>query len=280
MGGKKATNKSAEASTSNKCRRTRNTKKSKQGTNEKSKQETTAEDKLIHDYHEKKSACLYEKVPVLGVKCGLNVYPRLFCWGKSKIPLNAAGTETLLKRIDSTQILSIHPFFEEEKLLMDMNLVLNQETNRSEVKRFEKLVMKQMNDLKILRKRCAELEGEKVRRRMKGKRFVADKRDNVVESEEKVDKTEENMTFESPHDARANFGDFVDIVVNAVVSDLVKEKKELDESHSLNETVDESIGGSFVATSEVEKKTISQSSIVDHVRARDDRVKKKKVPCL
>ncbi|XP_073295960.1 uncharacterized protein [Primulina huaijiensis] len=133
-----------------------------------------------------------------------------------------------------------------------------------------------MNDLKILRKRCAELEGEKVRRRMKGKRSVEDKRDNVVESEEKVDKTEEKMTFESPHDARANFGDFVDVVVNAVVSDLAKEKKELDESHSLNASVDESTGGSFVATCEVEKKTISQSSIADHVRARDDRVKKKK----
>ncbi|XP_073304604.1 uncharacterized protein [Primulina huaijiensis] len=157
-----------------------------------------------------------------------------------------------------------------------MNLVLNQETNRSEVKRFEKLVMKQMNDLKILRKRCAELEGEKVRRRMKGKRSVADKRDNVVESEEKVDKTEEKMTFESPHDARAKFGDFVDVVVNAVVSDLAKEKKELDESHSFNASVDENIGGSFVPTCEVEKKTISQSSIADHVRARDDRVKKKK----
>ncbi|XP_073290647.1 uncharacterized protein [Primulina huaijiensis] len=221
-------------------------------------------------------AWLYETVPVLGVRRGLNVYPRLFSWGKSKIPLNAAGTETLLKHIDSTQVLSIHPFCEEEKLLVDMNLVLNQETNRSEVKRFEKLVLKQMNDLKILRKRCAELEGEKVRRRMKGKRSVEDKRDNVVESEEKVDKTEEKMTFESPHDARANFGDFVDVVVNAVVSDLAKEKKELDESHSLNASVDESIGGSFVATCEVEKKTISQSSIADHVRARDDRVKKKK----
>ncbi|XP_073302013.1 uncharacterized protein [Primulina huaijiensis] len=225
-------------------------------------------------------AWLYETVPVLGVSRGLNVYPWLFCWGKSKIPLNAAGNETLLKRIYSTQVLSIHPFCEEEKLLVDMNLVLNHETNRSEVKRFEKLVMKQMNDSKILRKRCAELEGEKVRRRMKGKRSVADKRDHVVKSEEKVDKTEEKMTFESPHDARANFGDFVDVVVNAVVFDLAKEKKELDESHSLNETVDESIGGSFVVSSEVEKKTISQSSIVDHVRARDDRVKKKKVPCL
>ncbi|XP_075481259.1 uncharacterized protein LOC142521971 [Primulina tabacum] len=195
-------------------------------------------------------AWLYETVPVLGVRRGLNVYPRLFCWGKSKIPLNATGTETLLKRIDSTRVLSIHPFCEEEKLLVDMNLVLNQETNRSEVKRFEKLVLKQMNDLKILRKRCAELEGEMVRRRMKGKRSVADKCENVVESEEKVDKAEENVTFESPHDARANFCDFFGVVVNAVVSDLAKEKKELDESHSLNACVDESIGGSFVATYE------------------------------
>ncbi|XP_073042283.1 uncharacterized protein [Primulina eburnea] len=136
--------------------------------------------------------------------------------------------------------------------------------------------MKQMNELKILRKRCAELEGEKVRSRTKGKRSVADKRENVVESEEKVDKTEENVTFESPHDARANFGDFVDVVVNAVVFDLAKEKKELDESQFLNACVDESIVGSFVATFEVEKKTVSQSSIADHVRARDDRVKKKK----
>ncbi|XP_075492161.1 uncharacterized protein LOC142530287 [Primulina tabacum] len=133
-------------------------------------------------------AWLYEIFPILGVRRGLNVYPRLFCWGKSKISLNAADTEALLKRIDSTQVLSIHPFCEEEKLLVDMNIVLKQETNKSEVKRFEKLVMKQMNDIKMLRKRCAELEGEKVRRRMKGKMFVVDKRDNVVESEENVEK--------------------------------------------------------------------------------------------
>ncbi|XP_075499175.1 uncharacterized protein LOC142537552 [Primulina tabacum] len=146
-------------------------------------------------------AWLYKTVPVLGVRRGLNVYPRLFCWGKNKIPLNAVDTETLLKRIDSTQVLSIHPFCEEEKLLVDMNLVLKKETNRSEVKRFEKLVMLQMNDIKMLRKRCSELKGEKIRRRMKGKRFVVDKRDNVVKSEEKVDKTEEKMTFEVAHDA-------------------------------------------------------------------------------
>ncbi|XP_073275448.1 uncharacterized protein [Primulina huaijiensis] len=415
MGEKKATNKSAEASTSNKCRRTRNKKKSKQGTNEKSKQrtnekykqrtnekskqETTAEDKPIHDFHEKKSGKEYFSrcsppyfktvmrelkpilgeqhmsrindtplakwidMPVLAISSGridyflnrfqgdscsffvgdnititfksadfsivlglhhigqpvdldlkleskfltrhfdgkvtkanrIGIYEKLiflarsddecdiddfvrtfilfifnciifptgnyitpgfifpylddltiffkYAWGDVAFRFLYREICQIGKKLYvdgctvGLMVLSIHPFCEEEKLLVDMNLVLNQETNRSEVKRFEKLVMKQMNDLKILRKRCAELEGEKVRRRMKGKRSVADKRDNVVESEEKVDKTEEKMTFESPHDSRANFGDFVDVVVNAVVSDLAKKKKELDESHSLNASV-------------------------------------------
>lgn len=72
------------------------------------------------------TAWLYETVPVLGVRRDLNIYPRLFAWARSKIPLNAAETATLLKRIDSTQVLSIRPFCEEEELLFAVNPVLKQ----------------------------------------------------------------------------------------------------------------------------------------------------------
>lgn len=135
--------------------------------------------------------------------------------------------------------------------------------------------MKQMADLKILRKRCAELEGEIVRRRTKGKRFVVDESGNKVESEKKVDKANEKVNFEPVHDASAHFADFVDVVVQEVVSDLAKEKNELDGSEFGNRSGNESSGRSIAGTSAVEKKTVFKSSIVDNVRTRADRVKKK-----
>lgn len=221
-------------------------------------------------------AWLCKTVPVLGVQRGLNIYPRLFAWARSKIPLNAAETATLLKLIDSTQVLSIRPFGDEEELLFSVNLVLKQEEDRSELKRFEKLVMKQMADIKILRKRCAELEGEKVRRRTKGKRFVVDESGNKVESEKKVDKAKEKVNFEPAHNASAHFADFVDVVVQEVVSDLAKEKNELDGSEFENRSGNESSGRTVAGTSAVENKTVFKSSILDNVRTRADRVKKKK----
>lgn len=172
--------------------------------------------------------------------------------------------------------MSIRPFGDEEELLFAVNPVLKQEEDRSELKRFEKLVMKQMADIKILRKRYAELEGEKVRRRTKEKRCVVDESGNKVESEKKVDKAKEKVNFEPAHDASAHFADFVDVVVQEVVSDLAKEKNELDGSEFGNRSGNESSGRSVAGTSAVEKKTVFKSSIVDNVRTRADRVLKKK----
>ncbi|XP_073046428.1 uncharacterized protein [Primulina eburnea] len=209
-------------------------------------------------------------------------------------------------------ILSIHPFYEEENFLLDIKLVLKQEDGRSEAKRFENIVMKQMDEIKMLKKRCAELEGGNVRRRIKGKQFVSEKCDNIVEDEENVDKTKE-VTFELADDAASNFDDFVDVVVQEVIFDMAKENKELEGSRSLNALIDEmefgteinalnhnsddvlkeennnvlgsdsvnrsgdeSNGGTVDGTLEVEKRTVFQSSTVDNVRTRADCVKKKK----
>ncbi|KZV32892.1 hypothetical protein F511_01403 [Dorcoceras hygrometricum] len=57
--------------------------------------------------------------PNLGVRRSLNLYPRLFRWGKSKIPLKSAEADTLLNRVDITQVLPIRPFNEEENLVSE-----------------------------------------------------------------------------------------------------------------------------------------------------------------
>ncbi|KZV35003.1 hypothetical protein F511_22945 [Dorcoceras hygrometricum] len=46
-------------------------------------------------------ALMYESIPNLAVRRSLNVYPRLFRWGKNRIPLKS---DTLLNRVDITQV--------------------------------------------------------------------------------------------------------------------------------------------------------------------------------
>ncbi|KZV32854.1 hypothetical protein F511_18743 [Dorcoceras hygrometricum] len=62
---------------------------------------------------------VYESIPTLGVRRSLNLYPRLFRWGKSKIPLKSDEIDTLLNRVDITQVLPIRPFNEEENLVSE-----------------------------------------------------------------------------------------------------------------------------------------------------------------
>ncbi|KZV41873.1 hypothetical protein F511_29902 [Dorcoceras hygrometricum] len=49
-------------------------------------------------------ALVYESISTLGVRRSLNLYPRLFRWGKSKIPLKSDEIDTLLNRVDITQV--------------------------------------------------------------------------------------------------------------------------------------------------------------------------------
>ncbi|XP_073158637.1 uncharacterized protein [Henckelia pumila] len=239
---------------------------------------------------------MYETVPTLGVRHSLNIYPRLFRWGKSKIPLTAAGAESSLRCIDTTQVLSIHPLCDEENLV-DIKNVFKSVESTSEVRRIGKIVIEQIDEIKLLKKRCAELEAGYVRFGSEGKKFLLKKHDNIDEDVEQIDKTREEFNFELAHDTGSNFDDFIDVTVHNVVSELHKESKDLEGSHcgiasadglkeenndmlgveSESRPINENDGGSGgLATSEVEKMNVFQSSIVDNVRTRTDRVKKKK----
>ncbi|KZV39476.1 hypothetical protein F511_36689 [Dorcoceras hygrometricum] len=48
-------------------------------------------------------AWVYERVSSLGVRDSLLMFPRIFQWGNSRIPLNVVKAELLLKSIDSTK---------------------------------------------------------------------------------------------------------------------------------------------------------------------------------
>ncbi|KZV44760.1 hypothetical protein F511_37458 [Dorcoceras hygrometricum] len=76
-------------------------------------------------------ALVYESIPTLGVRRSLNVYPRLFRWGKSRILLKNDEADTLLNRVDITQVLPIQPFNEVENLV-DLKRVERSEDGMSE----------------------------------------------------------------------------------------------------------------------------------------------------
>ncbi|KZV30005.1 hypothetical protein F511_24389 [Dorcoceras hygrometricum] len=76
-------------------------------------------------------ALVYESIPTLGVRRSLNLYPRLFRWGKSRIPLKSDEADTLLNHVDITQVLPIQPFNEEENLV-DLKRVERSEDGMSE----------------------------------------------------------------------------------------------------------------------------------------------------
>ncbi|KZV38990.1 hypothetical protein F511_40361 [Dorcoceras hygrometricum] len=114
-------------------------------------------------------AWVYERVPSLGVRRSLVMFPSLFQWVNSKIPLNAAKVELLLKSIDSTKILSIYPFVE-EKMLLEVKL-MDPEDGTSFMKSLQNLLREQMDEIQKLKWKCIELECESLRNSC-SKRFV------------------------------------------------------------------------------------------------------------
>ncbi|KZV27899.1 hypothetical protein F511_36584 [Dorcoceras hygrometricum] len=171
-------------------------------------------------------ALVYESIPTLGVRRSLNLYPRLFRWGKSKIPLKSDEADTLLNRVDITQVLPIRPFNEEENLVS--------EDGMPEVRRLEKIVIRQSEKIKLLEKRCAELEDQNLRHEL-----------NVAEAV--VEKGEKSG-----------------------------EGAELDEASKDGNEANKDVEGSELSLSKLNEITVFQSSIVDNVRTRADRVKKRK----
>lgn len=203
-------------------------------------------------------ALVYEALPSVGVCSNSNANPRLFRWEESAIPfVNAAEvTKSLLKSIDSTQVLSMQPCYEEEKLLHP-NRVLKLEEETSKVRRLEKIVKRQMDEIEFLRKRCAELEARNARSGGNEKELVAAECENVEERVGELKKSPDKAT-ELGHDDVSSCND-VDVVVHDV-PDLDEENKVLEGSPN------ESSCGSDVAASKV----------VDNVRTVADRVKKRK----
>ncbi|KZV46391.1 hypothetical protein F511_23232 [Dorcoceras hygrometricum] len=178
-------------------------------------------------------ALVYESIPTLGVRRSLNLYPRLFRWGKSKIPLKSDEADTLLNRVDITQVLPIRPFNEEENLV-DLRHVERSEDGMPEVRRLEKIVIRQSEKIKLLEKRCAELEDQNLRHEL-----------NVAEAV--VEKGEKSG-----------------------------EGAELDEASKDGNEANKDVEGSELSLSKLNEITVFQSSIVDNVRTRADRVKKRK----
>ncbi|KZV32915.1 hypothetical protein F511_01426 [Dorcoceras hygrometricum] len=164
--------------------------------------------------------------PNLGVRRSLNLYPRLFRWGKSKIPLKSAEADTLLNLVDITQVLPIRPFNKEENLVSEYGI--------PEVRRLEKIVIRQSEKIKLLEKRCAELEDQNLRHEL-----------NVAEAV--VEKGEKSG-----------------------------EGAELDEASKDGNEANKDVEGSELSLSKLNEITVFQSSIVDNVRTRADRVKKRK----
>ncbi|KZV44401.1 hypothetical protein F511_38651 [Dorcoceras hygrometricum] len=171
-------------------------------------------------------ALVYESIPTLGVRRSLNLYPRLFRWGKSKIPLKSAEADTLLNLVDITQVLPIRPFNKEENLVSEYGI--------PEVRRLEKIVIRQSEKIKLLEKRCAELEDQNLRHEL-----------NVAEAV--VEKGEKSG-----------------------------EGAELDEASKDGNEANKDVEGSELSLSKLNEITVFQSSIVDNVRTRADRVKKRK----
>ncbi|KZV15923.1 hypothetical protein F511_25538 [Dorcoceras hygrometricum] len=126
-----------------------------------------------------------------------------------------------------------------------------------EVRRLEKIVIRQSEKIKLLEKRCGELEDQNMRLELNVKEAVVEKGEKSGEAE-----------FEIAHEATCSFYD-VDVVVLNVVA-------ELDEANKDGNEANKDVEGSEFSLSKVDEITVFQSSIVDIVRARADRVKKRK----
>ncbi|KZV14062.1 hypothetical protein F511_44498 [Dorcoceras hygrometricum] len=174
-------------------------------------------------------ALMYESIPTLGLRRSLNVYPMLFRWGKSRIPLKSDEADTLLNRVDITQVLPIKPFNEEENLV-DLKHVERSQDGMYEVRRLEKIVIRQSEEIKLLEKMCGELEEQNMRHELNVKEAVVEKGEKSGEGVGEVEKSRGKAEFEIAHDAICSFYD-VDVVVHNIVAELDEANKDVEGCH-------------------------------------------------
>ncbi|KZV41194.1 hypothetical protein F511_44001 [Dorcoceras hygrometricum] len=199
-------------------------------------------------------ALVYESIPTLGVRRSLKLYPRLFRWGKSRIPLKSDEADTLLNSVDITQVLPIQHFNEEENLV-DLKRVERSEDGMSEV-----LPIRPFNKEENL---VSEYGIPEVRRLEK----------IVIRQSEKIKLLEKRCAELEDQNLRHELN-----VAEAVVEKGEKsgEGAELDEASKDGNEANKDVEGSELSLSKLNEITVFQSSIVDNVRTRADRVKKRK----
>ncbi|KZV21780.1 hypothetical protein F511_02938 [Dorcoceras hygrometricum] len=158
-------------------------------------------------------------------------------------------------------------FFYEEENLVDLKHVERSEDGMSEVRRLEKIVTRQSNEIKLLENRCGELEDQNMRHGLNVKEAVVEKGEKSGEGVGEVEKSRGKAEFEIAHDALCSFYD-VDVVVHNVVAKLDEANKDiegchkedpLDEGRELDRS-NESTRGSDFSLSKVDEITIFQSS--------------------
>ncbi|XP_073271523.1 uncharacterized protein [Primulina huaijiensis] len=200
-------------------------------------------------------AWVYEKVPSLGIVSGSpRTYPRLFKWCESKIPLKVEEAEALIKRITCTKVFDIIPFGEELELFdqKEENIKVSSKMKDAEtiykIKRLEKLVEDQFNEIQMLKQRCCQYDGMVTKNVVGGYNGFhnVDVVQNVIKGDG-VSLTE------------------VDVEVNKVHTD-----------ESSREIIDESNDVNCVSGSQNDTVRNVISSIVTNVLTRTNRVKKRK----
>ncbi|XP_075479048.1 uncharacterized protein LOC142519914 isoform X2 [Primulina tabacum] len=194
-------------------------------------------------------AWVYEKVPFLGVVSGSpRTYPRLFKWCESKIPLKVEEAEALLKRITCTKVSS----------------KMKDAETTYKIKRLEKLVEDQFNEIQMLKQMCCQSDG------MVTKNVVGGRVDCEVNVGKKDDT---NVSFEDFDIDLGGYNGFhnIDVVQNVIKGDgvgLTEVDVEVNKVHtkeSSREIIDESNDVNCVSGSQ--KDTVSNviSSIVKNV---------------
>ncbi|XP_073308945.1 uncharacterized protein [Primulina huaijiensis] len=205
-------------------------------------------------------AWVYEKVPSLGVVSGSpRTYPRLFKWCESKIPLKVEEAEALIKRITCTKVSS---------KMKDAETIYK-------IKRLEKLVEDQFNEIQMLKQMCCQSDG------MVTKNVVGGRVDCEVNVGKKDDK---NVSFGDFDIDLGGYNGFhnVEVVQNVIKGDGVGltevdvgvNKVHIDESS--REIIDESNDVNCVSGSQNDTISNVISSIVKNVLTRTNRVKKRK----
>ncbi|XP_073018426.1 uncharacterized protein [Primulina eburnea] len=205
-------------------------------------------------------AWVYEKVPSLGVVSGSpRTYPRLFKWCESKISLKVEEAESLLKRITCTKV----------------SYKMKDAETMCKIKRLEKLVEDQFNEIQMLKQMCCQSDG------MVTKNVVGGRVDCEVNVGKKDDK---NVSFEDFDIDLGGYHGFhdVDVVQNVIKGDavgLTEVGVEINKVHteeSSREIIDESNDVNCVSGSQNDTVSNVISSIVKNVLTRTNRVKKRK----